>query len=168
VPHADQLVWVHAGGAVPSAAHALLRERYALRLVEAHTLGEVLSQLTPTSGGLNVWATGQACAEAVAFLAANTERVSTLILEAPTRAADPTPLSRVNVPTLVLYGTDDANSRHGHGYRAALPTSHLVFVYAAATQPAVDRPTAFVSLVTDFLSRHERFLVTNTSGLLWP
>jgi hypothetical protein len=41
-------------------------------------------------------------------------------------------------------------------------------VYDAGHAVDADRPEAFVSVVSDFLQRHEAFLVNRQSGLIHP
>jgi hypothetical protein len=53
-------------------------------------------------------------------------------------------------------------------YREKLGNGHFVLVYDAAHEIGADRPEAFTSLVSDFLERHEQFVVNRASGLLHP
>ena len=86
--------------------------------------------------------------------------------DAELEAAMPT----LEVPTLVLFGTEDRLTppELGRHYPELLPHCHLVFVYDAAHAIDADRPEAFVAAVTDFLERHEKFVVRRESGLLYP
>ena len=79
-------------------------------------------------------------------------------------------LGDMNVPTLVLFGTRDRMipPEMGRIYRAKLPNCHFVLVYDAGHAIDADRPEAFASVVSDFLERHEQFIVTRTSGLVNP
>ncbi|MGE3271684.1 MAG: alpha/beta fold hydrolase, partial [Chloroflexota bacterium] len=79
-------------------------------------------------------------------------------------------LSALQVSTLVLFGTDDQviPPEMGRLYRQIMPNCHFVLVYDAGHAIDADRPEAFVSLVTDFLERHEQFVVTRTSSLIHP
>jgi pimeloyl-ACP methyl ester carboxylesterase len=74
------------------------------------------------------------------------------------------------VPTLVLFGTLDTvvPPEMGRHYRELLPNCHLSFVYDAAHAVDADRPEAFASVVTDFLTRHEQFVVKRDSALINP
>ena len=74
------------------------------------------------------------------------------------------------VPTLVLFGTLDRMipPEMGRVYREKLGNGHFVLVYDAAHEIGADRPEAFTSLVSDFLDRHEQFVVSRTSGLVHP
>jgi pimeloyl-ACP methyl ester carboxylesterase len=88
-------------------------------------------------------------------------------------AQDPELLSkmeRLEVPTLVLFGTLDRviPPEMGRIYREKLPNSHLVLVYDAGHALDADRPEAFASIVSDFLQRGNGFLVTQRSGLINP
>ena len=79
-------------------------------------------------------------------------------------------LAELNMPVLVLYGTNDPVTPPAGGklFRAALPNCHLVMVYDAAHAIDGDRPEAAAALIDDFLNRHEQFLVKNTSNLIHP
>jgi pimeloyl-ACP methyl ester carboxylesterase len=79
-------------------------------------------------------------------------------------------LAGLNVPTLVLFGTEDhiIPSEMGRIYRQIMPRCHLIYVYDAGHHIDADRPEAFASLVLDFLERHEQFVVSRTSSLIHP
>ncbi|MGH2365237.1 MAG: alpha/beta fold hydrolase [Chloroflexota bacterium] len=73
----------------------------------------------------------------------------------------------LTVPTLVLFGTLDRMIplELARLYQEKLPNCHVTFIYDAAHEADADRPEAFNALVTDFLERHEGFLVNQSSGL---
>jgi pimeloyl-ACP methyl ester carboxylesterase len=73
-------------------------------------------------------------------------------------------------PTLVLFGTLDrvTPSDLGRHYKALLPNCNLVLVYDAAHAIATDRPEAFCEVVTDFLERHEAFIISRNETLINP
>ncbi|MBV8086804.1 MAG: alpha/beta hydrolase [Chloroflexi bacterium] len=79
-------------------------------------------------------------------------------------------LTECPVPTLVVFGTLDTvvPPEMGRLYREMMPNAHLTFVYDAAHAVDADRPEAFASLVTDFLTRHEQFIVKRESALINP
>jgi pimeloyl-ACP methyl ester carboxylesterase len=76
----------------------------------------------------------------------------------------------LHVPVLVLFGTMDRMipPEMGRLYCEKLPNCHLILVYDAGHAVDADRPEAFVSVVGDFLQRHEGFLVNRQSGLINP
>jgi pimeloyl-ACP methyl ester carboxylesterase len=78
-------------------------------------------------------------------------------------------MRELNVPALVLFGTRDRfiPSELMSLYRKLLPNCSTVHVYDAAHEVDGDRPEAVVSLITDFLERHEAFLVNNQSSVLY-
>jgi pimeloyl-ACP methyl ester carboxylesterase len=80
-----------------------------------------------------------------------------------------TEMRRLEVPTLVLFGTLDRITppELGRHYRELLPRCHFVIVYDAAHAIAADRPEAFAAVVGDFLERREEFIVRRESGLLY-
>jgi pimeloyl-ACP methyl ester carboxylesterase len=79
-------------------------------------------------------------------------------------------MTGLNLPVLVLFGTEDRMipSEMGRLYSEKLPNCHLILVYDAGHAVDADRPEAFVSVVGDFLQRHEAFLVNRQSGLIHP
>jgi pimeloyl-ACP methyl ester carboxylesterase len=79
-------------------------------------------------------------------------------------------LPSLNVPVLVVFGTLDRMipPEMGRLYCEKLPNCHLVLVYDAAHEVDADRPEAFVSVASDFMQRHEAFLVSRQSGLIHP
>jgi 4,5:9,10-diseco-3-hydroxy-5,9,17-trioxoandrosta-1(10),2-diene-4-oate hydrolase len=79
-------------------------------------------------------------------------------------------LSELKVPTLVLFGTEDRMipSEMGRIYREIMPNCHLVLVYDAGHAIDGERPEAYASVVSDFLERHEQFVVTRTSSVINP
>ena len=79
-------------------------------------------------------------------------------------------LPALHVPVLVLFGTMDRMipPEMGRMYCEKLPNCHLILVYDAGHEVDADRPEAFVSVVGDFLQRHEGFLINRQSGLINP
>jgi pimeloyl-ACP methyl ester carboxylesterase len=79
-------------------------------------------------------------------------------------------LRALEVPTLVLFGTRDAiiPPSMGRVYRELIPNCHFILVYDAGHAIGFDRPEAFAEVVTDFLERHEAFIVQQASALINP
>jgi pimeloyl-ACP methyl ester carboxylesterase len=79
-------------------------------------------------------------------------------------------LAELDVPTLVLLGTEDQISRAELGdiYREMMPICQVVMIYDAAHAIDADRPEAVAAVMEDYLARQERFLVKEQSGLLYP
>jgi pimeloyl-ACP methyl ester carboxylesterase len=76
----------------------------------------------------------------------------------------------LHVPVLVVFGTMDRMipPEMGRLYCEKLPNCHLILMYDAGHEADADRPEAFVSVVSDFIQRHEAFLVNRQSGLIHP
>jgi pimeloyl-ACP methyl ester carboxylesterase len=79
-------------------------------------------------------------------------------------------LRDLSTPTLVLFGTVDQviPPEMGHLYKELMPNCHLVFVYDAGHAISTDRPEAFTEVVTDFLERHEAFVISRTPTVIHP
>jgi pimeloyl-ACP methyl ester carboxylesterase len=77
-------------------------------------------------------------------------------------------IADVTVPALVLYGTRDGVFPPGQGaiYQRLMPNAFFNYVYDAAHDIQGDRPEAFASLVSDFLTRQGGFLVGENSSLI--
>jgi pimeloyl-ACP methyl ester carboxylesterase len=79
-------------------------------------------------------------------------------------------LPSLAVPTLVLFGTLDGviSPEMGHIYKELMPNCHLVFVYDAGHAISAERPEAFTEVVSDFLDRHEAFIISRTETVIHP
>jgi pimeloyl-ACP methyl ester carboxylesterase len=79
-------------------------------------------------------------------------------------------LITLSVPTLVLFGTLDGiiAPEMRHIYKLLIPNCHYVLVYDAAHALTDDRPEAFTEVVSDFLERHENFVVSRSSTVIHP
>jgi pimeloyl-ACP methyl ester carboxylesterase len=79
-------------------------------------------------------------------------------------------MRRLDIPTLVLFGTLDRviPPEMGRHYKELLPNGYLVLVYDAGHAIGAERPEAFVEVVTDFLDRHEAFLISRTETVIHP
>jgi pimeloyl-ACP methyl ester carboxylesterase len=177
------------GGSGPhlTPAHHLLAGKFRVLVFEPHAAEQlpdvdVASCLALAAERLGIEAfdllgssASAAAALRLALLAPH--RVRALVLEAPL-AIDPARrdpelerrLSQLTTPTLVLFGTEDTvvPDDVGRLYKALIPGSHLVFVYAAGHAIAVDRPEAFAEVVVDFLERHEAFVISRARSVILP
>jgi pimeloyl-ACP methyl ester carboxylesterase len=98
-------------------------------------------------------------------------RALVLRIRGPHRDADfERRLPNLTVPTLVLFGTADQviPPGMGHLYQELMPNCHLVFVYDAGHAISTERPEAFTEVVTDFLERHEAFVISRTPTVIHP
>jgi pimeloyl-ACP methyl ester carboxylesterase len=92
-------------------------------------------------------------------------------LRGPDRDADlERRLSTLAIPALVLFGTLDRVIAPAMGrlYKDLIPNAHLVFVYDAGHAISTDRPEAFAEVVTDFLERHEAFVISRAETVIHP
>ena len=79
-------------------------------------------------------------------------------------------LPGIATPTLVLFGTLDRvmPPEMGRHYKAAMPNCNLVLVYDAAHAIGAERPEAFTEVASDFLERHEAFVISRNETLINP
>jgi len=92
-------------------------------------------------------------------------------LRGPDRDAElETAMRQLDTPTLVLFGTLDRVIPSGMGrhYKELLPNGHLVLVYDSGHAIGAERPEAFAEIVTDFLERHEAFLISRAETVIHP
>ncbi len=96
--------------------------------------------------------------------------LSARLLGPPRDAEFESRLAALEIPVLVLFGTEDTITppEGARLYREMLPDCHLMLVYDAAHAIDADRPEALVEVVADFLARHGRFLVRQDSDLVYP
>jgi pimeloyl-ACP methyl ester carboxylesterase len=90
-------------------------------------------------------------------------------LEGPPRDPDlEARMAELGIPVLVVFGTLDSvmPPELGRHYKEILANCNLVFLYDSAHEADADRPEAFVSLVNDFLDRHESFVIKEGSDLI--
>ena len=79
-------------------------------------------------------------------------------------------LAELDLPVLAVFGTEDRITppEGARVYREIMLNCHLIMVYDAAHAVDADRPEAVASVVSDFLTRHESFLVREESSLIHP
>ena len=104
-----------------------------------------------------------------------TDQAEALVLVAPDvdLAGDPeleAALRTLEVPTLVLFGTEDrvVAPELGRVYNEIMPRCHFVLVYDAGHSIAQDRPEAVASVVGDFVERKSQFVHSAASSVLNP
>lgn len=99
------------------------------------------------------------------------QQALTARLRGPDREAElEAAMRRLDTPTLVLFGTLDhvIPSEMGRHYKELMPNCHLVLVYDAGHAIGAERPEAFTEVVTDFLDRHDAFLISRTDTVIHP
>ncbi len=79
-------------------------------------------------------------------------------------------MRRLDIPTLVLFGTRDRviPPEMGRHYRELMPNCHLILVYDAGHAIGAERPEAFAEVVSDFLDRHEAFVISRAETVIHP
>lgn len=89
----------------------------------------------------------------------------------PDRDADlEAAMQRLDTPVLVLFGTSDRlmPPELGRHYKELLANGHLVFVYDAGHAISTERPETFVEVTSDFLERHEAFVINRVGTVKYP
>jgi pimeloyl-ACP methyl ester carboxylesterase len=172
-------------GSTPTVAHGLLARRFRVLAFEAPAATLAGDEIEMLATGLtlamrrlqvrsfDLIGSSTSAPAAAALAARGPDRVRAVVLESPPALDGAEPIlgpSLAAPPTLVLLGTEDTTVPADAGRRgkALVPGSHLVFVYAAGHAIAVDRPEAFVEVVSDFLERHEAFVVSRARTVILP
>jgi pimeloyl-ACP methyl ester carboxylesterase len=171
---ASPLVYLHGAAAPPATVVELFSRRFRVVALPAedfgtpHALAAAISALgidafdlvAPTTAGV----------AALELALREPARVTALVLEGPPASGPDARFAQIATPALVLCGTADdawAIARAG-AYTSVLPNAHLVYVYAAGRAVSADRPEAFADVVTDFLERHEAFVIRRTETVIHP
>ena len=92
-------------------------------------------------------------------------------LRGPARDSDlETRMGTIDTPTLVLWGTLDRMipSEMARHYKELMRNCQLSLVYDAGHAMDAERPEAFVEVVSDFLERHEAFVISRTETVIHP
>jgi pimeloyl-ACP methyl ester carboxylesterase len=174
----EALVHLHGPGA-PTPAHDLLALERRIVGLETWDRAETLLEATSALGidQFDLMGTSDGATTALRAALAAPERVRALVLESPS-AIRPDARDReleqamtgLQVPVLVVFGTEDRRTppETGRLYKQLLPNCQLLFVYDAGHAVAADRPEAFAEAVSDFLERHEQYVVSRRSSVLFP
>ena len=77
-------------------------------------------------------------------------------------------VTALDVPVLVLFGTEDGliPPATGRTYKTLIPRASYVLVHDAAHDLSGDRPESFADVVADFLRRGDAFVVPLTSTVI--
>jgi pimeloyl-ACP methyl ester carboxylesterase len=163
-----------AGPLARTAAHERLAGAVRVVLAESPAAGaEALTALADhlRLEAFDLMASGAAATVALELARAAPARVRAIVLEGPVAIEPPLQarLGEITNATLVLLGTrDEAAQATARACQAALPNGHLVLVYDAGASTAAERPAAFVEVVTDFLERHEAFVISRARTVILP
>jgi pimeloyl-ACP methyl ester carboxylesterase len=79
-------------------------------------------------------------------------------------------LRELDVPTLVVFGTEDRliPPAMGRIYREQMPNCSYVLLYDAGHELGSDRPQAAAALIDDFLARREAFVIGDSVAPVAP
>jgi len=138
---------------------ALLQQLSASRKIIAMPTSEAKYAVLAKSGEIGA---------ALALAVSHAESIEALVLLAPSKAeVDQTGdgLAEVKAQVLVLAGTRDAEGcEAATAFKRKRAASHLVYVYDAASDMDTERPEAVAKVTLDFLTRRDKFLVSNADG----
>jgi len=148
---------------------ALLQQLAASRQVfatPAHSAAAALQ--TPASGKFTLLAKASEIGAALTLAAAHPDEVEALVLLAPSQASveeNGDKLAEAKVQILLLAGTNDNETGEAAtAFKRRLAACHLVYVYDAGRDMDTERPEAVAKVTQDFLTRRDKFLVSNADG----
>jgi pimeloyl-ACP methyl ester carboxylesterase len=160
---------VEPGGPRAEAAFARLAGRFRVVVLDARESPATLVRTLDGAGlgAFNLLASGGASRAVPALAREAGARLLALALESPEA---PGTEEAPAVPTLVLLGTrDDEPARAaGRGWTERAPGAHLVYVYDAGHAISDERPDAFADVVGDFFERHEAFVISRATTVIYP
>ncbi len=174
-------VGLHSFAIVGASLGAEAAFRLALRNPERVAALVLVSPLRGNSAGPEKWDTPERAAvsmlahpEADGTKPPEPERTASLASLArkwastESEAADS--LAGLHCATLVVYGQEDrlVSRTAGHAWKERAPNCSVSYVYDAGHAIAVDRPGALLSVVLDFVTRRETFIIENRSSLINP
>jgi pimeloyl-ACP methyl ester carboxylesterase len=157
-------------------AHDLLSRRFRVVLVEVPDLDDAAAGLVAaavTALGVetfNLVASAAAAEVGLRLARLAPDRVLAVVLETPPamRSGELDVPGARTIPTLVLVGTRSGEVGAGRVVAERIPGCQLVFVYDAGPAIGVERPEAYAEVVTDFLERHEAFVVSRAETVIHP
>jgi pimeloyl-ACP methyl ester carboxylesterase len=151
------------------ASSALLQQLSASRRIfatPAHSAAAALQ--TPATAKFTVLARSSEIGAALTLAAAHPNEIEALVLLAPSKAfvaQSGDRLAEAKVQILLLAGTNDGETGEAAtAFKRKLPACHLVYVYDAGREMDTERPEAVAKVTQDFLTRRDKFLVSNADG----
>lgn len=168
----DAIVWLlpeDVAGVSPL-AERLAQDHRVVTLPASSTDARALAALSPPLGRFVLIGHSSSAGAALALARAAGDACAALILIAPVLAPLPPAADAPDMPILLLLGTEDTRvpPSAADALCAVLPRAHPILIYGAGHKLDRDRPDAVAAVVRDFIARHEKFIVRETSDLLYP
>ena len=129
-----------------------------------------MAALSPRLGAFVLIGQSSAASAALALATATSDSCAALILIAPVLTPMPPAQDAPDLPILLLLGMDDTRvpPSAAAALCEALPRAHPILIYGAGHALDRERVEAAAVVVRDFIARREKFIVRNTSDLLYP
>jgi len=166
------VLWLLPDGAadVSPLAERLAEDHRVVILAASSTDARALAAVSPPLGQFVLIGQSSGAAAALALARATGEACTALILIAPVLAPLPTADTAPDMPILLLLGTEDARvpPSAAAALCAALPRAHPILIYGAGHALDRDRVEAVAAVMRDFIARRDKFIVRDTSDLLYP
>jgi pimeloyl-ACP methyl ester carboxylesterase len=151
-------------------AERLAQDHRVVTLAASSTDARALAAVSPQLGPFVLIGQSSGAAAALALARATGEACAALILLAPVLAPVPSAEVAPDLPILLLLGMDDARvpPSAAAALCAALPRAHPILIYGAGHALDRDRVDAVAAVMRNFIARREKFIVRDTSDLLYP
>ena len=166
------VLWLLPDGAgdVSPLAEQLAQDHRVVTLAASSTDARALAAVSPPLGQFVLIGQSSGAEAALALARAAGEACAALILIAPVLAPLPPAEAAPDMPILLLLGTDDARvpPSAAAALCAALPRAHPILIYGAGHVLDCDRVEAVAAVMRDFIARRDKFIVRDTSDLLYP
>jgi pimeloyl-ACP methyl ester carboxylesterase len=166
------VLWLLPDGAadVSPLAERLAGDHRVVTLAASSTDAHALAALSPQLGQFVLIGQSNGAAAALSLARATGESCAALILIAPVLAPLPPADAAPDMPMLLLLGMDDARvpPSAAAALCVALPRAHPILIYGAGHTLDRDRVEAVAAVMRDFITRRDKFIVRDTSDLLYP
>jgi pimeloyl-ACP methyl ester carboxylesterase len=166
------VLWLLPDGAadVSPLAERLAQDHRVVTLAASSANSRALAAVSPQLDQFVLIGQSSGAGAALELARATGEACAALILIAPVLAPLPPADADPDMPILLLLGTDDARvpPSAAAALCAALPRAHPILIYGAGHALDRDRVEAVAAVMRDFIAQREKFIVRDTSDLLYP
>jgi pimeloyl-ACP methyl ester carboxylesterase len=157
-------------GDVSPLAEQLAQDHRVVTRKAASTDARAVAAVSPQLGQFVLIAQSSGAAAALTLARATGEACAALILMAPVLTPLTLAEAAPDIPILLLLGTEDTRvpPSAAAALCAALPRAQPILIYGAGHALDRERVEAVAAVVRDFISRRDKFIVRDTSDLLYP
>lgn len=167
-----EVLWLLPDGTAGSSplAERLASEHRVVTLAASPANARELAAVSPKLSRFVLIGQSTSAGAAIDLARSAGEACVALILMAPVLASLPAPETAPDIPTLLLFGTDDTRVPPSLSAALwdALPRAHPILIYGAGHALDRERVEAVAAVTLDFIARPDKFIVRDASDLLYP